>query len=153
MHCFGVHCNISLKVKEIKMNNTISIYDPFRFIDELWSKNLLAANNSTFPPFNIRETDENTRVLELATAGFSREDLNIEINNRQVTISGEKTSTEENKTDKYLHKGIATRKFSKTITLWEFWEVETAEYKDGILSITMKRKIPDSAKPKKLDIN
>lgn len=134
------------------MNNTISIYDPFRFVDEFWGKTMAAAKADSFPPFNIRETDENTRVLELATAGFSRDDLNIEVHNRQVTISGEKTVTENEDNGKFLHKGIATRKFSKTITLWEFWEVEGAEYVDGVLSITMKRHVPESAKPKTLEI-
>ena len=135
------------------MNNTISIHDPFRFIDELLVKNLAALKNESFPPFNIRETDENTRILELATAGFSKEELKVEINNRQVTISGEKTVTDENKNEKYLHKGIASRKFSKTITLWEFWEVENAEYKDGVLSLEMKRHVPESAKTKTVTIN
>lgn len=132
--------------------HTTPIYDPFRFIDELWGRTVNATKTETFPPFNIKETDENTRVLELATAGFQRDELNIEVNNRQVTISGEKTTPDTTNDAKYLHKGIATRKFSKTITLWEYWEVENAEYVDGVLSVTMKRNVPEAAKPKAVEI-
>lgn len=132
--------------------NNVSIYDPFRFIDEFWLNRTPMLKTESFPPFNIKQLDEETRVLELATAGFSREDLTIEVKQNALTVNGERKETTSDTSETYLHKGIATRRFTKTVALWEFWEVDSAEYQDGILSITMKRHIPESAKPRSITI-
>lgn len=146
--CFGACINYFAYERKYIMNQ-ISVYDPFRFIDELWSRSSLIGSDS-FPPFNIRQVDENTRVLELATAGFSREELRIEVKGNNVLISGERKSDDNSH---YLHKGIAARKFSRSIALWEYWEVSSAGYENGILSVEMKRNVPESAKPKEIKIN
>ena len=67
-----------------------------------------------------------------------------------VHILYEKNKEEEE--TKYLHKGIGTRKFSKTVTLWEYWEVESADMNDGILYIVIKREIPEEKKPRVIKI-
>jgi len=133
--------------------NSVSIYDPFRFINEFWHSQTPTWKTESFPPFNIKQLDEETRVLELATAGFTRDELTVEVKHNTLTISGEKTTTDSEEKNHYLHKGIATRKFTRTVALWEFWEIDSADYQDGILSITMKRHIPESAKPKTITIN
>ena len=132
--------------------SNVSIYDPFRFIDEFWQNRAPMWKTESFPPFNIKQLDDETRVLELATAGFSRDELTIEVKQNVLTISGEKTQKSEDSGEHYLHKGIATRKFTRTVALWEFWEVESADYQDGVLSITMKRHVPESAKPRSIEI-
>lgn len=133
------------------VSNTVSVYDPFKFIDEIWNNSVATSwtTQDTYPPYNIREIDEDTRVLELALAGFSKDEIKVEVNNRLLTVSGEKEKVED---VKYIHKGIATRKFSKTVTLWEFWEVASADYNDGILYIVLKREVPEEKRPKFIKI-
>jgi molecular chaperone IbpA len=133
-------------------NYTVSVYDPFKLIDNMW--NTVTSSTwtpqDTYPPYNIREIDEDTRVLELALAGFTKNEVKVEMENRVLTISGEKSKADEEV--KYIHKGIAARKFTKTVTLWEYWEVDSADYSDGILYIVLKREIPEEKKPKKIKI-
>ena len=133
-------------------NYTVSVSDPFKLIDNMW--NTVASSTwppqDTYPPYNIREIDEDTRVLELALAGFSKNEVKVEMENRVLTISGEKAKTDEE--PKYIHKGIAARKFTKTVTLWEYWEVDSADYSDGILYIVLKREIPEEKKPRQIKI-
>jgi molecular chaperone IbpA len=135
--------------------NAVSVYDPFKFIDQIWDSNWGTSVTSwspaeTYPPYNIREIDEDTRVLELALAGFSKDEIKVELENRQLTITGEKAKTDEEV--KYIHKGIATRKFTKSVTLWEYWEVESADYNDGVLYVVLKREIPEEKKPRQIKI-
>lgn len=135
--------------------NSVSVYDPFKLINQLWDNAWGSTTTSwtpaeTYPPYNIREIDEDTRVLELALAGFTKNEIKVEVNNRVLSISGEKEKQDEE--PKYLHKGIATRKFAKTVTLWEFWEVSSADYNDGILYVVLKREIPDEKKPRQIKI-
>lgn len=133
--------------------NNVTFYDPVRFIDEFWKHRAPMWKTESFPPFNIKQLDENTRVLEIATAGFSQDELTVKVSNNVLAIMGEKLPlVEEETTEQYLHKGIATRKFTRTLTLWEYWEVDSADYVDGVLSITMKRHVPESAKPRTIEI-
>ena len=132
---------------------SVSIADPFKFVDQIWNNTWTTTANTwqeSYPPYNIREIDEDTRVLELATAGFSKDEITIKIEDDIVTISGEKEKSEEDA--KYIHKGIATRKFSKSVTLWEYWEVDSADYNDGILYVVLKREIPEDKKPRTVKI-
>ena len=128
----------------ISTNSMIHFHDPFKFVDQMLygsSTNTITTFTEGYPPYNIREIDEDTRTLELATAGFSKDEISIKIEDDIVTISGEKKASEEE--TKYIHKGIATRKFSKSVTLWEYWEVNSADYNDGILYVVLKREIPE----------
>lgn len=132
---------------------SVNISDPFKFVDQIWNNTWTTTANTwqeSYPPYNIREIDEDTRTLELATAGFSKDEISIKIEDDIVTISGEKKASEEE--TKYIHKGIATRKFSKSVTLWEYWEVNSADYNDGILYVVLKREIPEEKKPKTIEI-
>ena len=133
--------------------NNVTFYDPARFIDEFWKHRAPMWKTESFPPFNIKQLDDNTRVLEIATAGFSRDELTVKVSNNVLAIVGEKRPlVEENEGEQYLHKGIATRKFTRTLTLWEYWEVDSADYQDGVLSIIIKRHVPESAKPRTIEI-
>ena len=105
---------------------------------------------STFPPHNIIKSDENKYVVELAVAGFAKDEIEISLQDGSLTIKGEK---KENTPDiQYLHRGIGTRSFSKVITIADTIEVKGAEIKDGILRVGLENVIPEHKKPRKLEI-
>lgn len=103
----------------------------------------------SFPPHNIIKLDENRYVVELAVAGFSKEEIDIQIADGILTIKGEKNGKED---VQYLHRGIGTRSFTKTLTVADTIEVKGAEFKDGILRIGLENIIPDHKKPRKIEI-
>jgi len=104
---------------------------------------------STFPPHNIVKIDDNRYVVELAVAGFGKDDIDIEFNDGTLYIKGEKKNKEE---VNYLYRGIATRTFTKSIRLIDTIEIRGAEFKDGILKIGLENVIPDHKKPRKIVI-
>lgn len=103
----------------------------------------------SFPPHNIIKLDENRYVVELAVAGFSKEEIDIQVADGTLTIKGEKVGKENLQ---YLHRGIGTRSFTKTLTVADTIEVKGAEFKDGILRIGLENIIPDHKKPRKIEI-
>ena len=103
-----------------------------------------------YPPHNILKLDEYNYVVELAVAGFSKDEIDITINDGKLIIKGEKNGNEA--TVEYLHKGISNRSFTKTISMVDSVEVRGAEYADGILRISLENVIPESKKPRKIDI-
>jgi molecular chaperone IbpA len=103
----------------------------------------------SFPPHNIVKIDDNRYVVELAVAGFGKEDIDIELNDGTLVIRGEKKNKEE---VTYLYRGIATRTFTKSIRLNDTIQVRGAEFKDGILKIGLENVIPDHKKPRKIAI-
>ena len=93
--------------------------------------------------------DEDTYKLSLAIAGFSKDKVEVSVDNGSLIVKGEKT---EEGTENVLHKGIATRKFTRTFALGEYMEVDRAEMADGILSVFVERNIPEEKKPKTIKI-
>ncbi|MCK5644120.1 MAG: Hsp20 family protein, partial [Gammaproteobacteria bacterium] len=89
-----------------------------------------------------------TQIIEFALAGFSADDVDINVENNIVTITGAKEDDERD----YIWNGISARKFAKKFTLTDYWEVIGAEFKDGILVISLKQEIPDAQKPKQIEI-
>jgi len=104
---------------------------------------------SNFPPHNIIKVDDTRYVVELAVAGFSKDEIDISVNQGLLTVKGEKENEAE---VQYLHKGIGTRSFTKTLTIADTIEVRGAEFKDGILRIGLENIVPDSKKPRKIEI-
>lgn len=133
---------------------TVNVTDPFKMIDNIWnntwSTTSTASIADSYPPHNIVEIDENTRALEFAVAGFDRSELRVEQDNRKIIIVGTKNETE--KETKYLHRGIAQRKFRKEYALWEFWNISSVDLNNGILYIVIKREIPEEKEPKVFEI-
>lgn len=123
-----------------------------RFFDEV--EKLLKTDvqkvSTSFPPHNILKLDESHYIVELAVAGFSRDDIDITVDNGLLTIRGEKKDKDTSAT--YLHRGIGTRSFTKTLTIADTVEVRGAEFKDGILRIGLENIIPESQKPRKIEI-
>ena len=101
-----------------------------------------------YPHYNIKKLDDNKWIIELALAGFSKDDIEIEVKDNVMTINGE--LKEEN--NEYVYKGISSRKFSKSFTLAEFTECESAKMENGILSIILEKNIPEEKKPQKVKI-
>ena len=108
------------------------------------------AKPSTFPPHNIIK-DENRYVVELAIAGFKREEIDISVEDGTLIIKGEQKESQTN--GEYLHRGIGTRSFTKTIKLSDTVVVRGAELIDGILRVGLENVIPEHKKPRKVEIS
>lgn len=104
----------------------------------------------TYPPYNIRKIDETKYVIEMAVAGFGRHDIELELQDGVLTITGEMKSAEA---DNFIHKGIADRAFTRKFTLADTVEVKNADMINGMLKIWLERFIPEEKKPKKIPIN
>jgi len=109
---------------------------------------VIKSNEGTFPPYNVRKVDDNNFVIELAVAGFSEKDLTVTEQDGNLTVSGEKAESEA----EYLYKGIAARKFTRTYALSEYVRTVSAELKDGILFVTLKKDVPEEKQPRTISI-
>jgi molecular chaperone IbpA len=122
-------------------------------IDEL---NRVSAQqtNQNYPPYNIVKHSEDKFVIELAVAGFREGDINITVDKNVLTIEGQQIESldELSQEIEYLHRGISSRSFTRTFTLADHVEVIEAKSVNGILSITLERKVPEELKPKKIAI-
>ncbi len=107
-------------------------------------------SNSNYPPHNIVKYNETHYGIEVAVAGFSKEEITVEVDQDQLTITGKRSSETDSK--EYLHRGLAARDFEQQFTLAEYMTVNSAEVKDGMLKITIERIIPDALKPRQIEI-
>jgi molecular chaperone IbpA len=128
------------------LNQTLGFENFIRDVEAILNDSRPTNN---FPPHNIIKADENKYVVELAVAGFSKDEIDIEVQENTLTIKGEKQEKEE---CQYLHRGIGTRSFTKSITIADTIEVKGAEFKDGILRIGLENIIPEHKKPRKIEI-
>lgn len=103
-----------------------------------------------YPPFNIEQVAEDGFRIELAVAGFAREDLVIEFKQNTLTVSGSRAPAEE--TRHYLHRGIAERNFERRFGLADHVRVAGAKLENGLLTIDLVRELPETLKPRKIDI-
>lgn len=104
---------------------------------------------SSFPPYNVKKVDEDNYIVELAVAGYDREDLDITVDKDTLIIKSEREN--DDKAD-YLHKGIAGRNFTQTFTLGEYMNVKSASLDNGLLTVKIEREVPEEAKPKTIKI-
>ena len=111
----------------------------------------LNEKQSGYPPHNVVKHDDNRFEIAIAVAGFSEKDLFVEQEENVLTIASKDVDLNGDK--EYIHKGIATRKFSKTFTLGEFIEVKEVSLVDGILSIYLEKNVPEEKRPKTFTIN
>ena len=103
-----------------------------------------------FPPHNIIKLDEYKYAVELAVAGFNEDEIDITVEDGLLTIKGDKKETSD--VVDYLYKGICTRSFTKQIRIIDTVEVHGAVYKNGILRIALENIVPESKKPRKVEI-
>lgn len=105
-------------------------------------------NSGNFPPYNIVQVDEDHFIVELAVAGFGEDDLEVIYQDGTITIKGEKKDDDA----EYIHKGIATRKFTREFVLGSYLEVTSANLDNGVLSVSLERNLPESMRPRQIEI-
>jgi len=122
--------------------------------DELMRMNA-QQGQSNYPPYNVIKHSDDQFSIELAVAGFHDGDIDVEVESNQLTIKGEQTQNLDDllKDIEYLHRGISARNFVRTFTLADHVEVTNALVANGILTISLERKIPEEKKPKKIAIS
>ena len=103
-----------------------------------------------YPPYNIKKTGDNTYVIEIAVAGFARQDIEIELDNGKMIIKGNANGTDQE--ENFLFKGISNRAFTRTFALEDQIEVQDAAMLNGMLKIFLERIIPEHKKPKKIEV-
>jgi molecular chaperone IbpA len=107
--------------------------------------------NGNYPPHNIVKYDETHYGIEVAVAGFSKEEITVEVDQDQLTVKGRRLNQADSRFE-YLHRGLAARDFEQTFTLAEYMEVKAAEVKDGMLVIEIERVVPEALKPRQIVI-
>jgi molecular chaperone IbpA len=108
-----------------------------------------AASRQSYPPYDVLKLDDDTYRVSLAVAGFTKDDIDLSVDNGTLVVSGEITEITD---AEVLHKGIAARKFTRSFALGEYMEVSTASLKDGMLHINIDRIVPEDKKPKTIKI-
>lgn len=103
-----------------------------------------------YPPYNVLKHDEDHFEIEVAVAGFDKEDVTIEVDQNQLTIKGNRQKDDD--ASKYLHRGLAARDFERTFTLADYMEVGDAELTNGILRVKITRVVPEALKPRLIAI-
>ena len=103
-----------------------------------------------YPPYNIERTDENAYRVEIAVAGFKPEELHVEVKENLLVVQGRKAANDESR--RFLHRGLAERNFERRFQLADYVVVTSADLADGLLSISLKRELPDALKPRRIDI-
>ena len=103
-----------------------------------------------YPPYNIETTGENAYRIEIAVAGFKPDELSIEVKENLLAVQGRKTANDEGKT--FLHRGLAERNFERRFQLADYVVVTDAALADGLLSISLKRELPEALKPRRIEI-
>jgi molecular chaperone IbpA len=109
-----------------------------------------AHSKDVYPPHNVIKLDEATTLIDVAVAGFSKDDLTIELKDNILTISGQKNHDYDDVA--YVHRGISNKRFSKSFRLSEYTEVTGANITDGILSVSVSVKLPEEKLPKVIPI-
>jgi molecular chaperone IbpA len=107
--------------------------------------------NSNYPPHNIVKYGEDSYGIEVAVAGFSKDEITVEVDQDQLTIRGVKNRPSEG-TVEYLHRGLAARDFEQTFTLAEYMIVKGAKVDNGMLQIDIQRVVPEALKPRQIEV-
>ena len=141
------------------MQNNLTTFDRNKFIpysigfdnlfDRLFDIDLESSNS--YPPYNISKVDDNNYVIEMALAGFNKDDIEIELSDGELTVRSKKRE-DSNKDVNLIHQGISHRSFNRKFTLSEEILVKNAEMKNGMLIIKLEKFIPENKKPKSINI-
>ncbi len=109
---------------------------------------------NTYPPYNIEKSGENEYRITVAVAGFSEDELSVELRDGQLLISARKSedASEESENRTYLHRGIAARAFEKRFQLADHMRAVGAETRDGLLHVDLVREVPEALKPRRIEI-
>ena len=133
---------------------TVGFDNVFDHFERMFNDDFFNVPTVNYPPYNIVKTGANTYNVEVALAGFSRDDVSVEFAEGILTIKS-KDRTESDKPDAdgdIIHKGISKRYFSKSFTVSDDVEIKGAELKDGLLTVSLERIVPESKKARVIDI-
>lgn len=140
------------------MNNQLTRYDAlsralvgFDTMFDQMERRFANSVSNNYPPHNIVKLEENEYAIQLAITGFEKNEIAVTVENNVLVVKGESMTTEY-APEQYLHRGLATRDFIKEFPLAEHIEVTGATIKNGMLTVKLIRNIPESAKPKIIDI-
>jgi len=117
---------------------------------DMMDESLRFEPQDNYPPCNIVRTGEDTYRISLAVAGFKPEQVNVTVHQNTLIINGQATQKQDQA--EYVYRGIAARPFERRFSLADFVEVKHASFEDGLLQIELERKVPESMKPRKVDI-
>lgn len=107
---------------------------------------------NNYPPHNVIKRDEDNYEIQIAVAGFSKEEVSITVQGDEIIVVGIKTDIGDPPNTEYIHRGLAFRDFERYFRLEGYLEVESAEIVNGLLAIKIKRNIPEEKKPKLIEI-
>ena len=131
---------------------SIGFDDMFDQFESILGNGGLVQNN--YPPYNIRKAGKDKYAIELAIAGFNKDDVEIEYEDKLLTVKTKKVDkTVEKNDDKIIHRGISQRSFSRSFTIADDVKVNGAELKDGLLIINCEKIVPEQKKRKLIPIN
>ena len=110
--------------------------------------------STNYPPYNIKRVNDTDYRIEVALAGYDKNDIEVELKNSALTVRNKtKEKAINDESNGVIHKGISTRQFERSFTISEDIKVKNAELKNGLLNIDLKRIIPDEKKPRLFNIN
>ena len=125
-----------------------SIFDEFDRVLESTER-----HNSNYPPYNIHKINENEYKIEVALAGYSKDDIELELKDSTLTVRNKQKEKIVNENiNGMIHKGISTRQFERVFTISEDIKVKNAELKNGLLNIDLERIVPDEKKARLISI-
>ena len=141
------------------MQNNLTTFDRNKFIpysigfDNLFDRlfDIDLESSSSYPPYNISKVDDNNYIIEMALAGFNKDDIEIELADSELTVRSKKRE-DSNKDVNLIHQGISHRSFNRKFTLSEEILVKNAEMKNGMLIVKLEKFIPENKKPKLINI-
>ena len=114
--------------------------------------NMDLSRDSGYPPYNIRKINDLQYSIEIALAGFSKEDIEVELTDGNLVVRSTEDKASEDSDDSFVHKGIAKRAFMRQFSLSDDIVVKGADLKDGLLVIDLERVIPEEKKPRLIQI-
>ena len=131
------------------VNYTWEQFTPFTLgLDETFNRlEAIAGSGTNYPPYNIYNGSDSRTILEVALAGFSQKDISVETERNVLTISAKKSSKDTER--RYSHKGISHKNFSRNWQLGDNVEVESVDFADGLLTVTLMKELPEKQKRQK----
>jgi len=128
-------------------------FDPmFDRFERMFEDDFFNTPSVNYPPYNIVRTGDYTYDIEVALAGFSKKDIDVQYADSVVTIKSVHEAKDKDDEDGTIYKGISKRHFTKSFTIADDVEVKGAELKDGLLKISLERIIPEAKKPRTIEI-
>ena len=133
---------------------TVGFDNVFDHFERMFDEDFTSFNAPTFPFYNIVKQGKNKFAIELALAGYSKDDIEVNLEDGVLSIKSKKEEKTDEKDEdgEIIHKGIAKRYFSKSFTIADDVEVKGAELKDGLLRVALERIVPEHKKPKTIEV-